>query len=297
MEGPEDGVAGSSNVISEIRLERPEGLLIVPRDARAAALVRAGSSGRIDEARVRLLAAHGAAALSLRWFGGPGQPPGICEIALETFEPALDRLADIHDHLGVVGTSKGAEAALLLAADDSRIKAVVALAPSSVVWANVGPGSDGAVRPWMSSWTRHGQPLPFVPYDDTWQPPPGDDPPAYRTLYEQSLRAYPKRAADAAIPVERITAEVLVAAGTDDQVWPSDRFAADIWQRRADHGAQTTIVLGAAAGHRTPLPGEKAATGGMRLRRGNPEADARLGEQVFAHVLRLLRLTTNVRPE
>ncbi|MEV4892274.1 hypothetical protein AB0K48_23095 [Nonomuraea sp. NPDC055795] len=42
-------------------------------------LVPAGSSGRIDSARCDLPAAHGLTAPSIRWFGGPGQPPGIGE--------------------------------------------------------------------------------------------------------------------------------------------------------------------------------------------------------------------------
>ncbi|GAB2744931.1 hypothetical protein GCM10010442_75960 [Kitasatospora kifunensis] len=43
-------------------------------------LVLAGSSGRIETDRCRLLARTGMAALSIRWFGGEGQPAGICEI-------------------------------------------------------------------------------------------------------------------------------------------------------------------------------------------------------------------------
>ena len=54
-------------------------------DPSMAVLVLAGSSGRIDERRARLLAGRGALAVSIRWFGGPGQPPGICEVPLETF--------------------------------------------------------------------------------------------------------------------------------------------------------------------------------------------------------------------
>lgn len=45
-------------------------------------IVAAGSSGRVDMKRARLLASWGAAALALRWFGGDDQPPGICEVLL-----------------------------------------------------------------------------------------------------------------------------------------------------------------------------------------------------------------------
>jgi uncharacterized protein len=148
-------------------LSAPEGLLALPigEQARCAVLVLSGSSGRIEIDRTRLLARHGAAALSLRWFGGPGQPPGICEVPLETFAPALDRLASLSDHLCVIGTSKGAEAALLLASRDQRVRAVAGLSPSAVGWANVGPGRKETPAHGRSSWSADGQPLPFVPYD------------------------------------------------------------------------------------------------------------------------------------
>ena len=259
---------------------------------RCAVLVLSGSSGRVETGRVRLLAQHGAAAASLRWFGGRGQPPGICEVPLETFGPVLDRLAGLHEHLAVVGTSKGAEAALLLAASDPRIRVVAALAPSAVVWANVGAEADGETYPYRSSWTLAGRPLPFVPYDGHWQPDADSVPPSYRGLYEQSLRIHPREAEQAVIPVERIEGEVLLAAGGDDQLWPSVPFAEQIVGRRAAHGLPTRLVTHPAAGHRLVLPGEPVvAEAAPRLARGGtPAADAALGAAAWRELLVMLHL-------
>ena len=258
-------------------------------DPVCAVLVLAGSSGRVDSERVSRLAAHGAVALSPRWFGGQGGPPGICEIALETFAPALERLAACHDRLAVLGVSKGAEAGLLLAAREPRIRAVAALSPSSVVWANVGPGRDGRTVPYRSSWTAGGRPLAFVPYDDAWEP--AEDPPAYRGLYEQSLVTFADRVGAATIPVERIDGDVLLSAGGDDRVWPSDRFVAEIVARRAAHGRATETVVVAGAGHRVTLPGEAAATAGAVMARGGDAiADATLGAAVWTELRALLGL-------
>ena len=70
--------------------------------------------------------------------------PAICEIPLETFFAATDRLIRLGcRRIVYVGTSKGAEASLLAAAHDPRIDAVVAISPTSVVWGNIGPGRDG----------------------------------------------------------------------------------------------------------------------------------------------------------
>jgi dienelactone hydrolase len=282
----------------EIGLAWAEGLLAVPADRppSSAVLVLSGSSGRIERDRARLLARHGAAALTFRWFGGAGQPPGICEVPLDTFLPALDQLADLSDRLVVLGVSKSAEAALLLAARDPRLSAVVALSPTSVVWANVGPGADGHDRPQRSSWTWRGVPLPFVPYDDDWAP--HDDPPSYRGSYEQSLRTAAGAVVDAArIPVEAITADVLLAAGGDDRLWPSLVFAREILDRRRISGLPTRLVTSPAAGHRVILPGEPVATGGQRMARGGSEpADRALGEQLWPHLLALLDPTIASSP-
>ena len=139
-------------------------------------LVLSGSSGAVEADRARLLAAHGAAALALQWFGGPGQQPGPYEVPLEAFVEGLDRLAGECDRLAVLGTSFGAEAALLVAALDARVRAVVAVAPSPVVWAGV--DADGRQT---SHWTHRGRPLDFVPFDETWTP--DTHPPAYSSQY------------------------------------------------------------------------------------------------------------------
>jgi hypothetical protein len=231
--------------------------------------------------------------MSIRLFGDSDQPPGICEVPLETFAPALDRLAGLADHLAVVGTSKGAEAALVLAARDNRIRSVAAFSPTSVVWANVGPGHDGAVRPCRSGWSAAGQPLPFVPYDDTWQSANEGTAPSYRGLYEQSLNTFANQVTAATIPVETIEGRVLVTGGGDDQVWPSDYFAAEIAQRRAAHGRDTTLITSPTAGHRVNLPGESTpGRSGLRMARGgSPDADTTMGQQIWPVLLDLLNLT------
>jgi hypothetical protein len=287
--------------VRERAFDDPPGVLAYPggEDARGAVLVLSGSSGRVEDERVRLLARHGLAAMSFRWFGGSGQPPGICEVALESFTAALDDLAGIGGTLAVIGSSKGAEAALLLASRDRRVGAVVGFSPSSVVWANVGPGPDGRVRPCRSSWTADGEPLPFVPYDDDWRRDPSDALPAYRGMYEQSLRTFAGHLAEAEIPVERIAGRVLVTAGGDDRVWPAEWFTRRIAERRAEHGLATTVLTDPGAGHRVLLPGETApeASGIAMARGGSPEADARFGRRIWPALTDLLGLPRDGPPD
>ncbi|EWT03233.1 acyl-CoA thioesterase [Intrasporangium oryzae NRRL B-24470] len=254
-------------------------------------LVLSGSSGRVERDRAELLAAAGVAALTYRWFGGSDGPDGICEHPLESFSWAVERLAAQCDRVVLMGASKTAEAFLLYAADDPRVDAVVALAPSHVAWANVGPGADGAVRPCRSSWSRGGVPVPFVPYDDDIAV--DTDPPAFEPVYRGSLRTFADRVEAARIPVERFFGDVLLVAGGDDRVWPALDFAREIQARRAAYDLPTTLVTHPGAGHRVILPGESVAEGGMRMARGGTEAaDRELGRLAWPLVRRVLDLNS-----
>jgi hypothetical protein len=271
-----------------------QGTLVYPSEQPRPAvgvLVLAGSSGRVDVQRARLLADAGAIALALRWFGGQGQALGICEIPLERFIAAIDRLRAVGaEGIGIVGVSKGAEAALLVACRDARVTSVIAISPTPVVWANLGPGADGQAFPYRSSWTWRDEPLSFVPYDGAWTPVTADaGRVAYRTLYEQSLRAFP--AAAAAIPVETTQARLLLVAGAADALWPSDTFAATLSERRRQAGCQVEVIAHPQAGHRPYFPGESAPEPSTRLAHGGaPAADAALGSAAWPRVLALLGL-------
>lgn len=266
-------------------LADPEGVLVIPeKPCGTGVLTVAGSSGRIDGDRARVLASHGALAMSIRPFGGPGQPYGPRLVPLETFIDALDRLAPECDRLAISGTSFGAEAALLVASYDERVDGCIGFAPSSVAWSYIDPD-----RSQVSHWSYDGRPVPSVSFDPSWVP--DSTPPAYLGMYRQSLRtAAAEMIAAATIPVERI-AELLLVAGGDDQVWPSAEFAEAISARRAQHGQDTTVVTVPGAGHRTVLPGEKTVSAGQSMQRGGTDATNReLGRLAWPHVRHLLRL-------
>jgi hypothetical protein len=218
---------------------------------------------------------------SIEWFGGAGQNAGPWEIPLELFQ---ERVADLRrscDRIVVVGTSFGSEAAMLTGVHTAGVDVVVAFAPSDVVWAGV--TSDGRQT---SHWTLGGEPLPFVPLLKNWRP--DGDPPSFRALYELSRAADPDSADAAGIAVERIRELVLVAGG-DDLVWPSDQQALSILARRAHQGLATTVVVDQAAGHRAVLPGEPAPNAGMRMMRGgSASADRRLGAAAWDSIRQLM---------
>ncbi|TDD56193.1 alpha/beta fold hydrolase [Kribbella antibiotica] len=232
-------------------------------------LILHGSSGVPDLDRARILEAEGYDVLAPAW-------PVRSEVALEAFP--LDELEDNNDRIVVIGSSWGAEAALLLGALDERVSAVVAFAPGAYIWGRV--EEDGSQR---SAWTWRGVPLPFVPFDTDWQST--DDPPSYTEMYRHSLRIAPD--VDVArIPVEQIK-DVLLIAGGDDKVWPSVDFAEEIIRRRGS--LPTRLVVGPEAGHRVVLPGETPKTAGQSMARGGTDAANReLGERAWPEILNVL---------
>ena len=114
-----------------------------------------------------LLAEGGYAALALAYLGLEHLPARLEEIPLEYFKSAIEWMRSQPSvepsKIGVVGTSKGGEAALLVSAIYAEIRAVVAYSPSYVVFQGIDEAwSDASAS--KSSWTLGGKPVPFVPF-------------------------------------------------------------------------------------------------------------------------------------
>lgn len=252
-------------------------------------IVLSGSSGRIDTVRARLFAEAGTRVLAFQWFGGANQSPGICEIPLETFVDATDLLISKGcERIVLVGTSKGAEAALLASTIDQRINAVIAISPSSVVWGNIGAGIDGRAWPERSSWSFRGSPLDFVPADTTWQKEYRDSLVSYRSFFEKCLANDTEANKRARIPIEKSTADLILVAGGDDALWPSDSFARDLVQSRQADGRSATLIFDQDAGHRILFPGEVTPRSALHAHGGTDEADVRLGQKAWRAIVALL---------
>lgn len=263
--------------VRETTLTDSEGVLLAPEGATTGVLVLSGSSGRIETDRCRMLASHGVAAASIRYFGGPGQPGEARLVPLETFD---DVLADLHaryQRLVVLGTSWGAQAALLLGTLHPEIDAVVGISPTYVAWAGL---SDE--RPQRSSWTLRGEQVPFVPFNDEAiedaVKEANGELPSYCEAYLSALEKYADRVPAAIIPVERIAGEVVLVAGGGDALWPSVLSAEAVRRRRTAHDLETIVVTHPDAGHRVVLPGEPVLPLSQRLAWGGTEtADRELG--------------------
>lgn len=174
----------------------------------------------------KALQAQGWSVLHLSYFRAPGQPQALENVPLEGFDHALAWLASQPGvdpkRMAILGESKGAEAALLVAARDPEIVAVVAGMPSSVVW----PGIDWTgQRPPGASWSLGGKPLPYLSYGRS------DPSMGMRGVYDSGLATLPRHP-DARIPIQRSPAPLLLVCGEADSLWLSCQMADQL--READ---------------------------------------------------------------
>ena len=204
-------------------------------------IVVGGSEGGLHEQvdrDARALSREGFSTLALSFFRGPEQRRQLALVPLEVFDSALDWLRSQPEveasQLAMVGMSKGAEAGLLVATRRPDLIALVAAAPSSVMW----PGFDWSTFRGLkdSSWSSMGRALPSLPYGRfRWSR-------GVRSIYEDGLAGLAGHP-EAIIPVERASSAMLLICGERDQVWPSCLMAKQIADRSRALGGPPVAVL------------------------------------------------------
>jgi dienelactone hydrolase len=190
----------------------------------AGVMVLGGSEGGSSHAEeiATFLANHGFTALALAYFGMDGLPAQLVDIPVEYIESAaswlLHRPEVVGDGIGLVGTSRGGELALLVASGCSLIRAVVGIAASPVLWPGRSERSD-----LVAAWSRNAVPLPFATPQlkaiarqrDVWWLEP-----AFRQALDADTNIAP-----ALVPLHAVRASVLLISGGDDGLWPSTQLA------------------------------------------------------------------------
>jgi pimeloyl-ACP methyl ester carboxylesterase len=126
------------------------------------------------------------------------------------------------DCIAVIGGSKGAELALLLASYYPDIKSVVGIVPGHAVF----PAHTIAMN--TPSFALNRKPLPFVPVP--WRAVPALIKRDFRGAYEAMLTDE-KAVERAAIAVERINGPILLLSATRDEFWPSREMSDAIVER------------------------------------------------------------------
>jgi len=215
-------------------------------DKKYGVIMLTGSAGGFVSSEAKKFAALGHPVLSLAYFfrkKGKNLPADAGKIAhaledipLEYFDAPkkwlMARSETKMNGVIVIGYSKGAELALVLAAHDPDYKAVIAVAPSSVVWSGI--AAEGPITQSSSSWSLDGKPLPFIPYISREVFRHSD-----LGLYSMtnwhiaSIASMTDAQAlrDATIKVAKITVPLLLLSGGKDLAWPSNEMAMSICKK------------------------------------------------------------------
>jgi acetyl esterase/lipase len=193
-----------------------------------------GSEGGTFKPRTlaKAIIANGYSVASIAYHRAPGAPPYVKEIPIES---VVKRIKDVSTDdkgnqrcVAILGVSKGAELALVIAAYTDFADATIAVVPSSVVWQ-----SNQITLARNSSWRVHDEPLPFVEYP--WFSRGmfaylTKGPIKARELHEAGIENT-KILEQASIPVERISKPVLLQGAKLDSVWQSHEMSLVMMER------------------------------------------------------------------
>ncbi|MEF9978177.1 MAG: acyl-CoA thioester hydrolase/BAAT C-terminal domain-containing protein [Thermomonas sp.] len=208
----------------------------------------AWASARWKPQRERFLD-QGYALLALGYFGTPNSPEKLDRISLDGVHAAIMKAAQDPRVDGrciaIIGGSRGAELALLLASEYPDIKAVVAIVPGSAVFPAL---TDAMTTPGFS---LRDESLPFVPM--TWGATPdllvGNLRGAFETIMQDEAAMQ-----RAAIAVEKINGPVQFVSASRDEMWPSKEMADAMMLRLKAKGFRHPVEhLVVQGGHGEPL--------------------------------------------
>jgi dipeptidyl aminopeptidase/acylaminoacyl peptidase len=213
-----------------------------------------GSGTAFPEYYAGSLAAHGYVAFGLAYIGIDPLPADCIEIPLEDVEKALDWLKRQPSvdaaRVGIIGISKGAELTLLIASLRPRdFKAVVAVSGSSVVWEGYFHNSQAkdhsSMKPNRSSWSYHGEALPFVPKGvgpETRERAEREEAGRKIDFYASGYRDH-KAVERATIAVEKIEAPTLLVASETDGAWNAAEMTRDVENRMRTHSRRCESLI------------------------------------------------------
>ncbi len=201
-----------------------------------------------------LLVSQGYAVFIMAYFNYENLPKELYDIPLETFLSGvrwLRQQTEVDEkHIAAMAPSKGAEGILAAASylPEMNLNALVAIAPSNVVWQGIGRGKP---KP-QSSWSLQGESLSYFAMNALKILPQ-----FIARFYSRLLkltRLFPSlerisllpaysdvkknkyQNTAAKIPVEKIMAPLLLIAGVEDKMWPSSYMSRCIIEKRRAAG-------------------------------------------------------------
>ena len=201
-------------------------------------IVMSGSDGgmAITKQESQFYHKNGVPALALALFRTKQTPQELSRVPVEYVEKAIAWLkAQGYQKIGIDGTSKGSEMALVAASLFPALSCVIVRVPSHFVSEGLSGSGKNKAPSGTSCWSYRGRELPYAPYRS-------------RTfdilrmfLREKEMHIIPfNRDKDVTpetrIPIERIQGPILMLSSKHDEVWPSYESAMIMEEKLNDVG-------------------------------------------------------------
>jgi len=166
---------------------------------------------------------EGYAFLAIGYFGAEGTPDQLDRISIDAVHNAISEAAKNplidSSRIALIGGSKGAELALLMASYFPDIKCVVGIVPGYAVFPALTLSAS------TSSWTYKGEEVPYVPMP--WAAVPAAMKRDLRSAF--SIMIEDKKAVEQArIKIENINGPILLLSATKDEMWPSTEMSEEM---------------------------------------------------------------------
>ena len=166
---------------------------------------------------------EGYAFLAIGYFGGKNTPEQLDRISIDAIHNTIERAAKNplidRDRIILIGGSKGAELALLMASYYSDIKGVVAIVPGYAAFPALTMSAS------TSSWMYQNKEVPYVPMP--WSAVPSAMKRDLRSAFKIMIED--KEAVNRArIKIENINGFILLVSATQDEMWPSTEMSEEM---------------------------------------------------------------------
>jgi esterase/lipase len=217
-----------------------------------------GSGLRVNAPVAAALASHGFNVLSLPFFGEEGLPTQLSRIPLEYFERVFTWLKENpitnSKEVQILGMSKGAELALILASKYPFITKMALWAPHAYCFQGIAFKNE-------SSWTYAGKDLPFIRGKNGWIVAEmlrcfiKNEPFEFTTIFKKGLAAAKNRA-EARIKVENACADLLMFTSRECGMWNTYDGSLEIMDtlRKSNYPHQYDLIIYEHAGEPYYVP-------------------------------------------
>lgn len=201
-------------------------------------IVMSGSDGgmAITKQESQFYHKNGVPALALALFRTKQTPQELSRVPVEYVEKAIAWLkAQGYQKIGIDGTSKGSEMALVAASLFPALSCVIVRVPSHFVSEGLSGGGKNKAPSGTSCWSYRGRELPYAPY---------------RSRTFDILRMFLREkemhiitfnrdkdvTPETRIPIENIQGPILMLSSKHDEVWPSYESAMIMEEKLNDVG-------------------------------------------------------------